>query len=135
MNINEIIDRNARLLEKMIRKFRIEYTVEQLLEFNTVYMLVEYKYARIRLMCNRKVEDKTELKQLYSIGKKRFQQLEEDGKLMMYFQTQLNLFIQLIQELKSIRELESKEQAIEFVYASAIKDLENEREYKPHEIA
>lgn len=135
MDIDEIINRNTRLLEKMIRKFRIEYSVKELLEFNTIYPLIEYKYARIRLMGNRKVEDKTELKQLYAIGKKRFSQLEEDDGLMNYFQMQLNLFAYLIQELKVIRDLEMKEEEISSFFCGPIKDLEDEREYKPHEIA
>lgn len=96
--------RNYNLIEQHINEYKIEFSAKELIELTSVFISLEVKVNRIRLIGNKKELDKTKKVQIKTF--KISDYVDNDLDALLF---NLNFFTALITELKHINDIESFE--------------------------
>ncbi len=125
MNIDLLEERNNKYLEKLINKFKIEKSVEDLTDMSSVYITIDKDRSikevdvvnRIRLMGAENIYEsvagikrivKTKKVQLYTINNKTIKELSENNELSTVVNN-LDYICSLVKELQLFREIREME--------------------------
>jgi len=110
-DINEIEMRNIRLLNQLITKLKIPYTIEELLtDFKSVYIHEGTAGNRLRILGAKatiNATKKTKNVQLYTLKKKYIDKLDKDN--LDFVKLNVTVFIKLFKELQIIKDIKNME--------------------------
>lgn len=128
MNINELEKRNEEYINKLINKYKIEFTYKELInDFKSIFIHTDFELKRLRLMGVQRIYDyvenssekietnKTKRVQIYVLKKRDFEKLEE-SELQSEIDN-LNLIVNLVRETQSILSIKHHEKGFEFIKA------------------
>lgn len=101
----EMKNRNYKIIERHIEEFGISLSVDELVNLASIFISIEKKANRIRLVGNKKDFEKTKKIQIKKFNMK-YCSVEGNFDELIY---SLNFFIKIIEEIKIIKNIESIE--------------------------
>ncbi|PNV83858.1 MAG: hypothetical protein C0627_03445 [Sulfurimonas sp.] len=103
--LEEIKNRNHKIIEQQIEELGISLSVDDIVNLASIFISVEEKANRIRLVGNKKDTEKTKKIQIKKFSMK-YCSVDGNYDDLIY---SLNFFIKVIEEIKMIKNIESIE--------------------------